>query len=147
MPEVQRWGAQPPIEILRQLLDKGGWYDLKDVSFRKLIDTRFVSCMGPPGGGRSFISPRMQRHLCVIGLADFDDDTLLRIFSSILHWFFAVNKFNENITKVENKIVQASREIYKTAMGKLLPTPRKAHYTFNLRDFAKVILGICMSDS
>lgn len=83
----------------------------------------------------------------MVGLADFDDDTLLRIFSSILHWFFAVNKFNENITKVENKIVQASRDIYKTAMKKLLPTPRKAHYNFNLRDFAKVILGICMSDS
>lgn len=147
MPEQEFYGAQPPIEILRQLLDQGGWYELKEMTFKKLIDTRFVSCMGPPGGGRTFITPRFQRHLSMIGLADFEDDTLLRIFSSILHWFFANNRFNENITKVENKIVQASRDIYKTAMEKLLPTPAKSHYTFNLRDFAKVILGICMSDS
>ncbi|CAG9334937.1 unnamed protein product [Blepharisma stoltei] len=147
MPEKEEYGAQPPIEILRQLLDQGGWYERKDNTFKTIIDWRFVTAMGPPGGGRTFITPRFQNHLCMISLADFEDDTLLRIFSSILHWFFANNKFGENITKVENKIVQASRDIYKTAMEKLLPTPLKSHYTFNLRDFSKVILGICMSDS
>ncbi|OMJ80715.1 hypothetical protein SteCoe_18966 [Stentor coeruleus] len=147
MPEKESYGAQPPIEILRQLLDQGGWYDRKDNSFKKIIETRFVSAMGPPGGGRTFITPRFQRHLAMISLADFEDDTLLRIFSSILHWFFTNFKFSENVTKVENKIVQATRDIYKTAMEKLLPTPLKSHYTFNLRDFSKVILGICLADS
>lgn len=147
MPESEEYGAQPPIEILRQFLDHGGWYDRKDNSFKKIIDCRFISAMGTPGGGRTYLTPRFMRHLSMISLTDFEDDTLLRIFSSILHWFFAKNKFSENVGKVENKIVQASRDIYKTAMEKLLPTPLKSHYTFNLRDFSKVILGICMSDS
>jgi dynein heavy chain len=52
MPEPEEFGAQPPIEILRTLLDHGGWFDLKDNSFRHLVGFSFVSAMMPPGDGR-----------------------------------------------------------------------------------------------
>lgn len=102
--------------------------------------------MGPPGGGRTFITPRILRHLTLVSLTSFEDETLTRIFNTILHWYFNANGFNGEVIKCEGKIVNSTLELYKTAILDLLPTPLKSHYLFNLRDFARVIYGICMSD-
>ncbi len=50
------------------------------------------------------------------------------------------------LTKFVHKIIQGTIEVYHNMMEEMLPTPLKSHYLFNLRDFAKVIFGICMSD-
>ena len=148
MPAKEKWGAQPPIEILRQMIDQGGWYDFKEKErpFKNIVDITFVSAMGLPGGGRTFITPRLLRHLNLVSFTSFDDDTMNRIFSTILHWYLSNNNFPAELIKIENKVVFGTIEVYKTVLKELRPTPTKSHYLFNLRDFAKVIFGICMAD-
>ncbi|CAM9841606.1 unnamed protein product, partial [Ectocarpus sp. 13 AM-2016] len=92
MPEVETYGAQPPLELLRQMIDNGGWYNLKDMTWQTIVDTVVVGAMGPPGGGRNHITPRLLRHFNILCFLEFDDSTLTRIFKTIVDWHFNLNK-------------------------------------------------------
>uniref|UniRef100_A0A667J1Y3 Dynein axonemal heavy chain 3 n=1 Tax=Lynx canadensis TaxID=61383 RepID=A0A667J1Y3_LYNCA len=135
MPAKEVYGAQPPIELLRQWIDHGYWFDKKDTNRLDFVDVLLVTAMGPPGGGRNDITGRFTRHLNIVSINAFEDDILTKIFSSIADWHFG---------KGFDMLVQATMTIYKAAVENFLPTPSKSHYVFNLRDFSRVIQGVLL---
>ncbi|XP_074648811.1 dynein axonemal heavy chain 3-like [Tubulanus polymorphus] len=143
MPAKEKYGAQPPIELLRQLIDHGHWYDKKDTTKIFLTDILLVSAMGPPGGGRHDISSRMTRHMNIISIDQFDENTMSRIFTSIVDWHFAKG-FDATFSRLGKLLVTGTMAVYKAAVENFLPTPSKSHYVFNLRDFARVIQGVLL---
>ena len=54
----------------------------------EIIDTLIVGAMGPSGGGRNKITPRLSRHFNVFSIESFNDDLLRSIFYPIVDWHF-----------------------------------------------------------
>ncbi|GLI63290.1 hypothetical protein VaNZ11_006196 [Volvox africanus] len=142
MPALEVYGAQPPVELLRQFLDHSGWYDRSDNTWRQLVDIQLVCAMGPPGGGRNPVTPRFLRHFNLVAITEFDDATYTRIYGAICDWWFRRARLPEEVRAKGNALVKATLEIYNTIRAQLLPTPDKSHYTYNMRDLSKVFQGV-----
>ena len=143
MPALEEYGAQPPIELIRQWMDHSGWYDRKAIgSFRTLVDIGFVCAMGPPGGGRNPVTARLMRHFNYLSFIEMGDSSMGRIFGTILDSWLP-----EEFIDYKDIIVNSAIKVYGTVCNELLPTPAKSHYTFNLRDLAKVFQGMLMHQS
>ena len=146
MPTLEEYGAQPPNELLRQVIDDKGYYDVEKVGLFKFVaDTSFVSACAPPGGGRSDVSQRLMRHFHTVWLSNLSGKSMKTIFSAILSGFLSAEI--PSLIDASEKMVSASVEVYQDIQNGLLPTPSKSHYTYNLRDLSQVFQGLLMSNS
>ena len=144
MPEVEIYGAQPPIELLRQLIDSGGFYEREEWLWRDIVSSVLCVAAAPPGGGRSAVTQRFVRHFMVLCVPDPSDEGLQRIFQNILDGFLTSGKFHGDLIDLSQNVVSSTIDLYGRIREELLPTPSRIHYQFNLRDVSKVFQGILM---
>jgi dynein heavy chain len=93
------------------------------------------------------LTPRFMRHFHVFNMPDTNEDTCRKIFSAIIESFLAQNHFSEAVRRLGDTSVNATIALYTEIQQQLLPIPAKFHYTFNLRDIAKVFQGILCINS
>jgi dynein heavy chain len=145
MPFKEEYGAQPPIEILRHIFILTpfgfGWYDRKGWEFRQLIDIHMLAAMCPPGAGKNDITDRYSRMFNLVFVIPFDEDSLNRIFATVVGKFLAA--LPRDVAGLSGAAVSATLEVYGIVLKEMLPTPAKSHYTFNMRDVSKIFQGIC----
>lgn len=112
-----------------------------------LIDVTYCGAMGPPGGGRNFVSNRLLRHFNFLTMPDMSDESKRSIFTPILTAYLGQLSIDDlDIADISAKMVDSTIALYNSVITHLLPTPAKVHYTFNLRDLAKVFGGMVMND-
>lgn len=137
-------GAQPPLELLRQVVGNYGWYDYSDNKFCIVQDVGMAAAMAPPGGARNAIPIRLMRHMCQLSFPDSDDTSLRRIYGSILKWFVSGAELATDVGGTRTALLSASLDVYDRVLGQLLPTPAKPHYLWNARDITSVMRGVTL---
>lgn len=142
MPALETYGAQPPNELLRQCIDSKGFYDTSKLFFKSIQDVVVIAAMGPPGGGRNEVSPRLLSKFHLMWMSNLSSPSMNKVFTTILHGF--IQHEMPQYESLAQPIVNCSVDIYLRIQKELLPTPYKSHYTFNLRDLSKVFQGILM---
>ena len=132
MPIREVSGAQPPIELLRQLLTYGGFYNRSKPRWMDVIDTSVCCAGGPPGGGRNVLSQRFVQRFSLFCLPEPTEDTLRFIFENILISFLQAAGFPDGLKKTGSVVVAAAIDLYSSISKSLKPTPSKFHYIYHL---------------
>ena len=148
MPTVNTWGDQPTNEIVRQLVDQGGVYFLdkdKRGDFKICEDLQFVAAMTHPGGGRNDIPNRLKRQFFAFNLVLPAIQSIDDLYGQMLRGRFDAKEFSKDLVGVVSKLTPATIELWRRVKTKMLPTPAKFHYTFNMRELSRVFQGVLLT--
>nr|XP_046242172.1 dynein axonemal heavy chain 2 isoform X2 [Scatophagus argus] len=140
MPAHDLFGSQPPLELLRLWIDYGFWYDHQKQTLKSVKDMFLLASMGPPGGGRTHISDRLQSRFNLINMTFPHESQIRRIYSTMINQ--KLEFFGEEVKPIGEILTQATLELYHAVSARFLPTPAKVHYLFNFRDISKVFQGL-----
>lgn len=148
MPLVNAWGDQPTLEIVRMIIELSGFCFLtKDRrgDFKVCEDLQYVGAMGHPGGGRNDIPNRLKRqfflfNLILPSLTSIDD-----IYGQMLAGRFDKESYSKDALVIVNKLTRATIDLWNYMKARLLPTPAKFHYIFNMRELSRVFQGVLLT--
>ena len=139
MPYVDQYDTQTPLELARQFIDYGGWYNRNKSVLKQILNSQYVASMNQTAGSFT-ITPRLQRHFATMAVQMPSLETQKHIFSSIVEGHLA--SFNEDVQALGGKFVEATVDLHRHVVDQFVPSASKLHYQWNLRELSSIARGI-----
>jgi dynein heavy chain len=142
MPVVDQYGTQSPIQLLRQHIDYGHWYDRQKLTLKEVVKVQYVACMNPTAG--SFVvNPRLQRHFVTLAVNFPNRASLMNIYLSVMQGH--TSRFVKEIQDMATLLVKATLDLHDKTILTFTKTASNFHYEFNLRQLSSVFEGVLRS--
>ncbi|KAK5645861.1 hypothetical protein RI129_004325 [Pyrocoelia pectoralis] len=130
-------------DINMPVINDWGFYSLdKPGDFSTLLDILFIAAMIHPGGGRNDIPHRLKRQFCIFNCTLPSINSMDMIFRQVGEGYFCDSRFNSTVVAFIPLLIPLTRHVWAQTKIKMLPTPAKFHYVFNLRDLSRIWQGI-----
>lgn len=127
--------------MLRFLIEKGIMYERGgNLEKWNYVDFTVCGALLPPWSGYNSLNPRFLSLFNIIQINSPTEQNIERIYKTI--FMSLITDYSPNIKELAMKITFATISLYKQINEKLLRTPLKFHYIFNLRDLSKIFEGM-----
>jgi dynein heavy chain len=146
LPEVDPYGTQSAIALLRQHIDYGHWYDTQKLSLKTVDDCQYVAALNPTAGSFS-INPRLQRHFTCFAVGMPSATSLLTIYQTFLDGHLSSQNFNHSVMSISSTLIKGALAVHKEVSETFRKTAANFHYEFNIRHLANVFQGLLVATS
>ena len=96
LPAVDAYGAQSAMELLRQHVDYGHWYDANKLVLKTVDDCQYIVALNPSAGSLK-VDGRLQRHFTTFAIAMPSATSLLTIYQTFLDGHLQSLQFNSSV--------------------------------------------------
>ena len=144
LPEVDAYGTQSAIALLRQHIDYGHWYDLSKMALKNVDDCRYVSALNPTAGS-FYINPRLQRHFSTFAVGMPTATSLMTIYQTFLDGHLSNGGFEPKILSLSSALIKGALAVHKEVSEAFRKTAANFHYEFNIRHLANVFQGLLVA--
>ena len=135
LPALDRYGTQVVVQLLRQLIERKGFFRARDNMWINVEDVQVVGACNPPTDpGRVPLSARFLRWAPVL-LVDFPSpESLLTIYTTYCR---AILAWNERLSgQVATRLAAAMVKMYRVSQAKFTPI-QQPHYLYSPRELSR----------
>lgn len=139
LPAYDKYGSQRIISFLRQIIERGGFWQQSSKLWVDLDRVLFVGACNPPTDpGRQVLSNRFLRHISLIYIDHPGEQSLKQIYGS---FFKALFKIFPHLRSFSSTIANASVDFFKSQQNRFTQD-MQPHYVYSPRELTRWVRGI-----
>jgi dynein heavy chain len=142
--QLDPYGTQRAIELLRQQIEYEHMYDMTKLTRKNVINTQMVACMNPTAGS-FLINPRLQRWFWTAAIGLPGPVSLMTIYQTFLGGH--LKKFEPELRdeKFAINLIKGALALHSQVAMTFRKTAANFHYEFNIRHIANVFQGLLVA--